>query len=205
MTGTIAAIGRTVRRTHDRNGCAWHVTRSGNIHPAQIDVRAALAHLDGNDRPYFSVVADVRRTVGGGDRFIATGCLHDEILHVWPDLAPLVRVHLSDDRGVPIHAAANAAYWAGETKYQSRDVARLADHLRVDHATAVAMADMAAAIDGEHRPAVWSAVVFPEWGMAGLWQDHADTARAMLGDVLPCPVWAMPAQIVSDLRRAVES
>jgi len=183
METLLAAAGRSARRTYDRHGAPWHVTKSGRVIPARFDVRAQLVQLDGNPRPYFSITGDVRRTVGGGDRTLVCGCIHDEILHVWPDLAPLVRVHLSDDRGVPVHAAANAAYWAGETKYQPRDVARLADHLRVDHATAAAMADLAVSIDGESRAAVWSAVVFDRFGMAARWADDAAAARAMLREL----------------------
>jgi hypothetical protein len=183
MDRLLAAAGRSARRTYNKHGHAWHVTRSGNVIPARFDVRAELVHLAGNARPYFSITGTVRRTVGGGDRVLAFGCIHEEILHVWPDLAPLVRVHLSDDLGVPIHAAANAAYWAGETKYQGRDVARLADHLRVDRETAVAMAALAATIDAEHRAAVWSAVVFDRFGMAARWAADAASARAMLREI----------------------
>jgi len=71
-----------------------------------IRVRAKLSQLKGNARPYFSITADQWDEHGHA----SSGCLHDEILAVWPDLAPLVALHLSDDDGVPMHAEANGYY-----------------------------------------------------------------------------------------------
>ncbi len=65
---------------------------------ATITVRAGLHKIDGNDRPYFSVTADIRKPCAHDIE--AGGCLHREILHYWPQLAPIVALHLSDDFGV---------------------------------------------------------------------------------------------------------
>jgi hypothetical protein len=47
----------------------------------------------------------------GADRdCFACGCLHDEALAAFPELAPIVAVHLSDVDGVPMHAEANGRY-----------------------------------------------------------------------------------------------
>ena len=182
METLLAATGRSRTVLRDPNGAPYWVTRSGNVRPARFDVRAALVHLQGNDRPYFTVTGEIRRTLGGGDRMITCGCIHDDILHFWPDLAPVVAVHLADDRGVPMHAAANAAYWAGETKYQRRDVAALARHLRVSESDAAEMAELAVTIYCESRAAAWVAV-FDRFGVWGRWQRDADTARALLREI----------------------
>jgi hypothetical protein len=77
-------------------------------------IKITRTHADGslihitvsNDRGYFSVTADWPSQQAGG-------CLHDEVLSVAPELAPLVDLHLSDDiTGEPMHAEANGYYWA---------------------------------------------------------------------------------------------
>jgi hypothetical protein len=78
-----------------------------------IKVYAGLHYLKGNTAPYFSLTADVfnpkRR---GADKIDRCGCLHDEILKLFPEFAPLVALQLSDIDGVPMHAVKNAIYWA---------------------------------------------------------------------------------------------
>jgi len=72
---------------------------------AQIKVEAGLHYLQGNDRPYFSVTADVKGSQGE-----AGGCMHTEIAKYWPKLAPIIALHLSTDQGEPMHAEANGWY-----------------------------------------------------------------------------------------------
>lgn len=76
---------------------------------AQIKVKAGLHKLDGNARPYFSVTGEI--FVPGRRDCEACGCMHEVILKYWPELAPVVALHLSDDRGTPMHAEANGWYW----------------------------------------------------------------------------------------------
>ena len=183
MERLLAAAGFARHAMRDPNGAPYWVTGSGQMRPVRFDVRAELVHRAGNDRPYFAITGEIRRTLGRGDRVLRAGAIHDDILHYWPNLAPLVAVHLSDDRGVPMHAAANAAYWAGETKYQGRDVAALARHLRVSESVAGEMIELAAATAGESRAAVWSAVVFDRFGMRDRWLRDAATARLLLREI----------------------
>jgi hypothetical protein len=51
--------------------------------------------------------------------------MHDDILKAFPELKPVVDVHLSDPDGAPMHAVANAVYHIEENDQQ-----RLYDHLR---------------------------------------------------------------------------
>jgi hypothetical protein len=97
----------------------------------RIKVRAEIRSLGGQE-PLFSITGDIQRQAKN-NRWMdeCGGCIHDEILQHFPDLAPLVRVHLSDENGVPMHAYSNAAYWAGMTKYQQLDLEMLAEHLHL--------------------------------------------------------------------------
>lgn len=49
----------------------------------------------------------------------ACGCLHDEIAQAFPELAHLIKWHLSGWRG-PMHYVANAAYLAGDRDFNGR-------------------------------------------------------------------------------------
>jgi hypothetical protein len=75
----------------------------------RLEVRAELYRLGSNPRPHFSVTCteyERGRDVGGGAD-------HELILQHFPELAPVVRVHLADDLGRPMYAEANALYWGG--------------------------------------------------------------------------------------------
>ena len=37
--------------------------------------------------------------------------MHETILQYWPELAPIIALHLSDDTGEPMHSEANGWYW----------------------------------------------------------------------------------------------
>lgn len=78
-----------------------------------ITIVVGLNHYGGSARPHFTVTGTIHKyTDPNNDRgFVAGGCIHDEILKVRPDLAPLVALHLSDDDGQPMHAEANGWYW----------------------------------------------------------------------------------------------
>lgn len=97
----------------------------------RIDVIADLVHRDGNSNAYFAIGADIFRHAKNGRKVHESGgCLHGEIIKHFPQLQLLVDIHLSDEEGVPMHAYANAAYWAGhEGKAKDSDI--LAKHLRV--------------------------------------------------------------------------
>lgn len=159
-----------------------------------LTVTSALVHLQGNARPYFSCTADVTR--GPGNRFARGGCLHEEILEHFPNLAPIVAVHLADDDGVPMHAA-DAAYWAGMSSMAPNDdygrrtletddsgrvwaPATLAEHLRVDTLTAREIRQhVLESVPGSHltAAAAWTAEVEalkPEW------KHEADKALAII-------------------------
>lgn len=158
-------------------------------HKWRIMVRAELVHRDGNARPYFSITGEIKYKAKN-NRWVdtAAGAIHDEIVHHLPQLAPLVAVHLSDDRGVPMHCYANAAYWAGHTKYQKRDLAHLARHLRVTETQAQEMCEYIAEFWGEldevTTPEMAWADVCDNCDMETYWAKQAAAALALLNQVV---------------------
>jgi hypothetical protein len=111
----------------------WNKVFYENGYKHRIKVRAELVHLDGNSSPYFSITGEVDRQAKN-NRWMQEkcGCIHDDIIKHFPKLQPLVDIHLSDENGVPMHAYANAGYWAGHCKIQpEKNTDILAKHLRV--------------------------------------------------------------------------
>lgn len=116
-------------------------------------VITAELHQLGNQSPYFSVTCAIgtARELRSGD-WQTGGCLHDEALQVWPEIAPVVRLHLSDEDGVPMHAVENGFFWAAKAagipqKYgpdQSAEecLSFLANHLRVSSSVAQTVVSM---------------------------------------------------------------
>ena len=109
----------------------WNKMFYENGQKYRIQVRSELVHRDGNRNAYFSIGGDIYRHAKNGRKvWEAGGCIHDDIIKHFPQLQPLVDMHLSDEEGVPMHAYANAAYWAGHGG-KEKDTDTLAKHLRV--------------------------------------------------------------------------
>lgn len=95
-----------------------------------ITVTAKAYHLGRNAHPHFSVTAEIyspaARNKNPEADCEACGCLHDESLKVWPEITPVIAMHLSNaDDGEPMHGEANGFYWlagalAGETSLGER-------------------------------------------------------------------------------------
>lgn len=95
-------------------------TRSKSL-PDRYEIHAdAKLYRLGEQAPYFSVTAELHNLRYRGDnRIESCGCLHEDVLKSFPELAPVVRVHLADEHGVPMHAYENGRYWLGFTQWQS--------------------------------------------------------------------------------------
>lgn len=88
------------------------ILRSLETKTRKVHARGGLHYIRGNSAPYFSLtMASWRKKRGWWDED-TFGAAHDELVKLWPELAPLAALHLSDIDGVPRHAAANAFYWA---------------------------------------------------------------------------------------------
>ena len=95
-------------------GAEW-----GEVKPLEMVVNAELVKRGGNSFPYFTITGTIKKTDKRyRDPVITCGAIHEEILKHFPQLAPLVEVHLSEADGQPMHAEANARYWAGLCTYE---------------------------------------------------------------------------------------
>lgn len=203
---TTATIPRSLPRYHDV--CAVELTATNRTiaEPAEYAgtwrkiVGTFRLYSLGEQRPYFSATGELwdnRRN----DPAVC-GQVSPALLAVWPDCAAVVRVHLADEHGVPMHAAANAAHWAGMTKYPSSDnygrtelehdaqgrawaPAVLADHLRVTVEEAREL--RAAARQGWTSRGPYPFDVYAAWAdviqaadLPARWQADADAARAWI-------------------------
>ena len=69
-----------------------------------------IQRLAGNASGYFSLTGEIRDSRRRrDDGIVACGCLHNEILKAWPDLADAVALHLSDEDGAPMWVVAKDA------------------------------------------------------------------------------------------------
>lgn len=138
--------------TKPYDGAEAHGYQRGTL----IRVEAGLHWLQGNAAPYWSVTAAIGtpRQLQTGD-WQAGGCCHEDVLRHWPELEPVVALHLADDSGVPMHAQANAVYHAGRSPrfggagYYDGNADHLRSHLRIsaDEAAAVMALPTRAAIE----------------------------------------------------------
>ena len=158
----------------------------------KIVANAELVKREGNSYPYFSLTGSVERLDKRlRDPIITCGAIHSEILLHFPELAPLAKVHLSAPDGQPMHAKANALYWAGLTRYapdHSPNIAlvedsngitwapyALARHLQCSDLLAHQVRQ--ALVDG----LPWD-LITREAGLIELWSTQAGKARALLID-----------------------
>ena len=150
----------------------------------RIKVRAELESLSGQT-PRFSITGQIDRQAKN-NRWMEEcgGCIHEEILQHFPQLQLLVDMHLSDENGVPMHAYANAAYWAGQTKYQKFDEMKLAKHLRISPKLADDMmsyiSEYWGVLDEITTPEMAWEGTCADYSLPEQWLEQARAAKAML-------------------------
>ena len=90
------------------------IDRIAQYQREKINFRFGTSYIPGNSGPYWHVTGDTWRILKSGRRLdTGGGCLHEEALHYFPSLAPLVQFHLHDaTTGMPMHARENGAYYA---------------------------------------------------------------------------------------------
>jgi hypothetical protein len=76
-----------------------------------ITVTAKAYTCGNNAHPYFTVTADIYKPDRSHNP-IACGCMHEEVLRYFPEMAPLVALHLANaDNGEPTYGEDNGFYW----------------------------------------------------------------------------------------------
>jgi hypothetical protein len=148
----------------------------------KLTVNAELVKRESNSYPYYSITGEIAKTDKRfRDPIVTCGAIHDEILKHFPELAPLVTVHLSEADGQPMHAEANARYWAGFSTYPDGSQMgeykpkMLAQHLQADRKTADEVRK------GFEMGLPWYQIVFT-LKLTELWNSQAGKARALLVD-----------------------
>lgn len=104
-----------------------------------IEATAELRDNSGTLSPGFSVTGSLwakhpnahgrTRKRMGLDSDVA-GCIHGDILAAFPNLAPIVKMHLADPDGLPMHAKANGWYFysGGASAYERAMIAKGRDY-----------------------------------------------------------------------------
>ena len=148
----------------------------------ELTVTAELVKRGGNTYPYYSITGNIKKLDKRyRDPYIMGGCIHDVILEHFPELAPLVSVHLSAADGQPMYAESNARYWAGLSTYSDGSPmgeykrSMLAQHLQADNNTADDVRD------GLELGLPWNRIT-AELGLIELWSKQAGQARKLLKD-----------------------
>jgi hypothetical protein len=157
-------------------------TPYGESKLVELTVTAELVKRGGNSYPYYSITGSVKKLDKRyRDPYITGGCIHDIILEHYPELVPLVAVHLSAADGQPMHAEANARYWAGLSTYRDGSPmgeykrSMLAQHLQADKDTADKVRE------GLTIGLPWDRIT-AELGLIELWSKQAGAARKLLKD-----------------------
>jgi hypothetical protein len=106
--------------------------------------------------------------------------MHDDVLKYFPQLALVVALHLSDDRGIPMHLEANGLFHLGFGKYSTLNLQYAADHFRITVAEAQAVRDHLASGSGydETKYLIFIAQQKPRYHV------EADAAIALLDSLI---------------------
>jgi hypothetical protein len=146
----------------------------------KMTVNAELVKREGNSYPYYSITGTIEKMDKRyRDPVITCGAIHEEILKHFPQLAPLVQVHLSEADGVPMYAEANARYWAGFSTYADGSTMgeykpqMLAKHLQADIKTAEEVRK------GFEMGLPWNRII-ATLQLVELWSSQAGKARSLL-------------------------
>ncbi len=126
-----------------------HTTKTFPHEDGFLNVKVSAYRLGGNSHPHFSVTGETKHT---------GGCIHEECLKAWPEIKPIIDLHLSNaDDGEPMHAEANGYYWlagvvgglgeqyhggsGSDGRTPDKCLSILANHLRITQDEAKAIAD----------------------------------------------------------------
>ncbi|AVO21398.1 hypothetical protein PBI_MEGABEAR_90 [Mycobacterium phage Megabear] len=161
------------------------------------EVVAGLHWISGNAEPYWSVTGQIweRHGTWSGRRRAEKlldpdmgGCIHGHILARFPELAPVIAVHLASESGVPMHAFENGWYF-----YSGQ--AREYEQQHIPHANPEGLSDLARAaralhIDQSLLPEGMTVAEFRVFveSLSPVWARQAAAARAVLESLPPTTI-----------------
>lgn len=158
-TATTAALGYTASKQIHLSEWGYPGKMGTFIVKVRLDDQCRNGHED------FAITADLYL----GKRDIAGGCMHEEILEHFPELAPFVALHLADAEGCPMYTVENGFYHLQEGKAE-----HLQSHLRLSDEE---LAEIQAA-------PIRTKEEFSEYletkGFRSRWKAEADAAIALL-------------------------
>ena len=87
----------------------------------KLTVKICLTDECKNGHQDFSITGNLYERRNDSYKWVAGGCLHNEILRFFPQYKMFVDLHLCDYSGAPMHAVANMHYHMKEGKFNSND------------------------------------------------------------------------------------
>ena len=130
----------------------------------------ALLTVDANimgykeDKAHFVITGTIWKATKAGKKdkrcndCIACGCLHDEIIKAFPQLANLVALHGADMDGVPSYVVENGWYFI-----KLKDIKDVMKHFRVTEETAKSIIDT---LTTKEEVEAYCQVMMPTWKKA---------------------------------------
>lgn len=99
----------------------WAASREYREHGAKLRMRVRIRFDDDcrNGHNTFSITCDIDEWRGNAWREFGGGAAHDEIAKVFPELAPLIKWHLTSSDG-PMHYIANTLYHASDCDHRGK-------------------------------------------------------------------------------------
>ncbi len=102
-------------------------TRDGGV----IRCDAGLHYIEGNRLPYFYVTGMMWEGTDTEREPWTCGCIHEEVERYFPELVPVIPLHLAYINGIPMHAFLNGLYHLGHGKYAKLNLDHVASHFRI--------------------------------------------------------------------------
>lgn len=113
----------------------------------KMEIRGGPAGNRAGLTPAFAVTGEFRSKEWKFREAESVGAIHGILLRAFPWAAPIIKLHLSDEEGVPLHAIDNGWYWVGGTRWNKDEVgsppnaSNLAKHLRISQDDAQKLID----------------------------------------------------------------
>lgn len=133
------------------------------------------------ERNYFRVTGEI----GSTSNPPTCGCIHEEILTAFPNLRPLVNLHLSTLDGIPMHAEANGWYWLAKAigiteKCEPDQSPEECERIFSEHVRAEAKPIMERVKTAENPRKEWTATMEE---MKPRWKEEAEAGLALIASL----------------------